>query len=49
MTFHLVKLSLILLANKSEHMVKIDNITFMDFVKTPILVLLSKYSMHSSR
>ena len=29
--------SLILLANKSEHIVKIDNIISMDFAKTPIL------------
>ena len=32
-----------------EHMVKIDNVISMDFAKTPILVLLSKSSMYSTR
>ena len=41
--------SLILFANKSEHIVKIDNIISMDFAKTPIFVLLRKSSMSSSR
>ena len=31
--FHLIKFSLILLAYKSEHMEKIDNVISMDFAK----------------
>ena len=41
--------SLILLVNKSEYMVKIDNDISVDFTKTRILVLLRKSSMYSSR
>ena len=49
MTLHLINFSLILSVKKSEHMVKIDNVISMDFAKTPILVLLSKSSIYSSR
>ena len=47
MTFSLF--SLILLTNKSEHMVQIDNVISMDFAKTPVLALLSKSSTCNSR
>ena len=47
MTLHWQNFSLILLSNKSEHMVKIDNIISMNFAKMSILVLLSKSSMYS--
>ena len=47
MTFSLF--SLILLTNKYEYMVQIDDVISMDFAKAPILVLLSKSSTYNSR